>query len=215
MFQQQNDHHRRPLTPRLAIATTAVLTALLLGTGPGTAAARPDAGPAIVTDGQDDGCSLARVGTQYVRCDDNTGNGVPAPRGSPSGEPTRHHHGGPEPERVRGRSYADQKRLPGQVSSRRRGAPRLSRSLVKWNHTPPLADWRHRVGRGARPGEVARASTGDARSTHPGGGHADLALSVALGRAISTSRCDARVQPRQAGGAPQNQRGWCRRVVRW
>ena len=83
MFQQQQQQQKgrpnRPLTRGLAIATTAVLTALVLGTGAGTAAARPDAGPAIVTDGQDDGCSLSRVGTQYVRCDDNTGNGVPAP----------------------------------------------------------------------------------------------------------------------------------------
>ena len=77
MIQQQNDHHRRQLTRGLAIATTAVLTALALGTGP--AAARPDAGQPIARAGDTHRCVLARVGTQYVKCDVNTGNGVPAP----------------------------------------------------------------------------------------------------------------------------------------
>ncbi len=79
MFQQQNDHHRRQLTRGLAIATTAVLTALALGTGTGPAAARPDAGPLTSRAGDTDQCVLARVGTQYVKCDVHTGNGVPAP----------------------------------------------------------------------------------------------------------------------------------------
>jgi uncharacterized membrane protein len=79
MFQQRKDQHRGPLTRGLAITTAAVLTAIALGAGAGPAAARPDAGPDIARAGHDDGCSLARVGTQYVLCDDNTGNGVPAP----------------------------------------------------------------------------------------------------------------------------------------
>ena len=79
MFQHQHDQNRQQLTRGLAIATTAVLTALALGTGAGPAAARPDAGPTIARVGDTDGCLLARVGTQYVKCDDNTGNGVPAP----------------------------------------------------------------------------------------------------------------------------------------
>ena len=76
MFQQQNPQ-RQPLTRGIVLATTAVLTALALGAGP--AAARPDVGPAVARVGHTDMCLLERVGTQYVLCDDNTGNGVPAP----------------------------------------------------------------------------------------------------------------------------------------
>jgi hypothetical protein len=84
MFQQQHDQNRQQLTRGLAVATTAVLTAIALGTSAGPAAARPDAGPRVAGPpvarvGHDDRCSLARVGTQYVQCDNNTGNGVPAP----------------------------------------------------------------------------------------------------------------------------------------
>jgi hypothetical protein len=77
MFQQQQNRQSQPCTRGLALATTAVLTALALGAGP--AAARQDAGPATAGVGNVGGCSLERIGTQYVRCDDNTGNGVPAP----------------------------------------------------------------------------------------------------------------------------------------
>ena len=67
MFQQQQNPQPRQLTRGLAIVTAAVLTALALGTGAGPAAARQDAGPAVAGVGHDDRCSLARVGTQYVR----------------------------------------------------------------------------------------------------------------------------------------------------
>lgn len=79
MFQEQQNLQPRRLTRGLALATAAGLTALALGTGAVPAAARPDAGPTIARVGDTDGCFLARVGTQYVWCDDNTGNGVPAP----------------------------------------------------------------------------------------------------------------------------------------
>ena len=67
------------LTRGIALATTAALTALALGTGSGPAAARQDAGPGVAHVGEAGQCLLERVGTQYVLCDDNTGNGVPAP----------------------------------------------------------------------------------------------------------------------------------------
>ena len=79
MFQQQHNQNRQQLTRGLAIATAAVLTALALGTSAGPAAARPDAGPTVARVGHEGRCFLARVGTQYVQCDNNTGNGVPAP----------------------------------------------------------------------------------------------------------------------------------------
>ena len=78
MFQQQNAQ-REQLTRGIALATTAVLTALTLCTGAGPAAARQDAGPTATRVGHAGQCFLERVGTQYARCDDNTGNGVPAP----------------------------------------------------------------------------------------------------------------------------------------
>jgi len=78
MFQQQTTHHRQ-FTRGIALGATAVLTALALGTGAAPAAARQDAGPAPARVGHAGECFLERVGTQYVRCDDNTGNGVPAP----------------------------------------------------------------------------------------------------------------------------------------
>ena len=46
--------------------------------GAGTASASQDAGPVTARVGHEAQCFLQRVGTQYVRCDDNTGNGVPA-----------------------------------------------------------------------------------------------------------------------------------------
>ena len=78
MFQQQNAQ-RQQFTRSLALGATAVLIALALGTGAGPAAARQDAGPTVTHVGHAGQCLLERVGTQYVRCDDNTGNGVPAP----------------------------------------------------------------------------------------------------------------------------------------
>lgn len=60
------------------ICTTA--TALLLGAALVTpAAARQDAGPALEQELTSTSCPLTRVGTQLVRCDDLTGNGVSAP----------------------------------------------------------------------------------------------------------------------------------------
>ncbi|WP_404352357.1 hypothetical protein LG324_05410 [Phycicoccus jejuensis] len=81
MFQnQQQNAQRRQNHPVLTLAATALfLTALTLGTGGGPAAARQDAGPATARAGDGGECLLQRVDTQYVRCDDNTGNGVPAP----------------------------------------------------------------------------------------------------------------------------------------
>lgn len=79
MFQrQQQNPQRRRLTRGITLGTAA-LTALALGTGAGPAAARQDLGPATARAAHDGECFLQRVGTQYVRCDDNTGNGVPAP----------------------------------------------------------------------------------------------------------------------------------------
>ena len=47
--------------------------------GAGPAAAGQDAGPVSAPVGHEADCFLQRVDTQYVRCDNNTGNGVPAP----------------------------------------------------------------------------------------------------------------------------------------
>ena len=77
MFQHQPNQHRQQLTRGLALTTTAALVAVALGAGP--AAARPEAGPHVTRVGHAGECLLARVGAQYIRCDNNTGNGVPAP----------------------------------------------------------------------------------------------------------------------------------------
>ena len=45
MFKQQQNPNRQQFTRGCALITTAVLTALALGTGAGSAAARQDAGP--------------------------------------------------------------------------------------------------------------------------------------------------------------------------
>ncbi len=76
MVQQQNPQ-RQQLTRGIALAATALLTALALGAGP--AAARQDGGPAVARVDHAGRCLLERVGTQYVSCDNNTGNGLPAP----------------------------------------------------------------------------------------------------------------------------------------
>ncbi|HYN68562.1 MAG TPA: hypothetical protein VES93_16895 [Ornithinibacter sp.] len=80
------------VTRRAAALVLAACATLAVGAGP--AAARPEAGPALTGAGQPGqdtrsapvdatsdghGCALRRVDTQYVRCDDNSGNGVPAP----------------------------------------------------------------------------------------------------------------------------------------
>lgn len=68
-------------TTRRTITTTIALAGLLvLGTGSVPATARQDAGPTVVHTIPDEGhCPLARVGTQFVKCDNLTGNGVRAP----------------------------------------------------------------------------------------------------------------------------------------
>jgi hypothetical protein len=87
MFQHQHrtenhdhDHERRRHVRRAGALAVIGLTALAaLGVGAGPATAQQDRGPAAPRVGHQDECFLQRVGTQYVRCDDNTGNGVPAP----------------------------------------------------------------------------------------------------------------------------------------
>lgn len=63
------------------ISAVAATTMLLLGTTTLPASARPDTGEALATTVERSihRCLLERVGAQYVRCDDLTGNGVPAP----------------------------------------------------------------------------------------------------------------------------------------
>ena len=81
MFQEKQNQNRqsRQLTRGIALATTAIITALALGTGAGPAAAGQDVGPAAAPVGHTGECFLTRLGTQYERCDNNTGDGVPAP----------------------------------------------------------------------------------------------------------------------------------------
>lgn len=67
--------------PRRFLALT-VSTLLLTGTNAISAAARPDAGDSNTSaapTAAEHRCSLTRVGVQYVKCDNLTGNGVPAP----------------------------------------------------------------------------------------------------------------------------------------
>lgn len=61
-------------------ASTLLLTAVLATTA-GSASARPDAGPPVPQPqtSTSSSCSLERVGTQFIRCDDLTGNSAPAP----------------------------------------------------------------------------------------------------------------------------------------
>jgi hypothetical protein len=65
-------------TRRSLVAATA-LASLLLPVAAGTAAARPDAGPAVARIDSDWNCPLRRVDRQLVRCDNLTGGGVAAP----------------------------------------------------------------------------------------------------------------------------------------
>jgi hypothetical protein len=57
-----------------ALSLTVALTA-----SAGAAIARPDPGPPVPPTWTSGSCALERVGTQLVRCDDLTGNGVTAP----------------------------------------------------------------------------------------------------------------------------------------
>ena len=69
-----NAHNRIRVTG--VIAGAALL--LSLSTTP-AAFARPEPQPPSVPS-LNYGCALVRVGTQFVRCDDLTGAGIPAPR---------------------------------------------------------------------------------------------------------------------------------------
>jgi hypothetical protein len=73
-------------TKRTTSITTVVLSGLLvLGTSASPAAARQDPGQVstkteqLTPRAEGASCPLRRVGTQFVRCDNLTGNGVPAP----------------------------------------------------------------------------------------------------------------------------------------
>jgi hypothetical protein len=61
-------------------ATSFLLTAGAL-VGATSASARPDSGPrrVVSVDSSTLHCTLHRVGPEFARCDDQTGNGVPAP----------------------------------------------------------------------------------------------------------------------------------------
>lgn len=91
MNQNQNQNLGRDLgrhrARRLAAppALAAVAATLLVALAAAPAVARPDAGlpmtatPRAARGGHAGECLLERVGAQLVRCDDLTGNGVPAP----------------------------------------------------------------------------------------------------------------------------------------
>lgn len=66
------------LTTSALVATAAALLATLAAT-PASARPEPAPTPAVVLTADGDRCLLERVGTQFVRCDDLTGAGVPAP----------------------------------------------------------------------------------------------------------------------------------------
>lgn len=63
----------------LRVLAPAACALALLGLAAAPSAARQDAGKLATTQGTVGQCHLERVGTQFVRCDDLTGNGVPAP----------------------------------------------------------------------------------------------------------------------------------------
>jgi hypothetical protein len=67
----QHQHHRG--LPALAT------TILVIGLGALPAAARQDQGTVEPTTAATYFCALQRVDTQFVACDELTGNGVPAP----------------------------------------------------------------------------------------------------------------------------------------
>ena len=59
--------------------TVAASTALLLTCSTLTASAQPDPGPVSRANVAAYDCTLMRIGTQLIRCDNLTGAGVPAP----------------------------------------------------------------------------------------------------------------------------------------
>lgn len=70
------DQRRRGATQLLALA---FFVGAIATVSAGPAVARQDAGPSRAFVTPPGGCSLQRTGTQFVRCDNNTGNGVQAP----------------------------------------------------------------------------------------------------------------------------------------
>jgi hypothetical protein len=60
-------------------SVAALFVSVALIAAPGAAIARPDPGPPVPQPWTSGSCALERVGTQLVRCDDLTGNGVAAP----------------------------------------------------------------------------------------------------------------------------------------
>jgi hypothetical protein len=70
--------NRTKLVARCAAAAAA--TTIMAGLAAIPATARPDPGPPAPDRFSSPGtCLLSRVGTQYVKCDNLTGAGVPAP----------------------------------------------------------------------------------------------------------------------------------------
>jgi hypothetical protein len=69
----------RSTTARRRRAAVALTTLAVLGLATAPASARQDAGTRSARVGHEGECFLERVGTQLVRCDLLTGEGVPAP----------------------------------------------------------------------------------------------------------------------------------------
>lgn len=74
----------RTIATLTASALVASGAALLVAIAATPAAARPDPAQWPVVHVDDGPCLLERVGTQFVRCDDLTGAGVPAPSHIPA-----------------------------------------------------------------------------------------------------------------------------------
>jgi hypothetical protein len=68
-------------SPARRVSAVAAATLLLIGIPALSASARQDRGdaPANTVETATQRCGLERVGTQFVKCDNLTGNGVPAP----------------------------------------------------------------------------------------------------------------------------------------
>lgn len=69
--------HNSPHVVRTLAPIAAALVVIAVGATPSSA--RPESGPPVARVGHAGECLLQRVGTQFVRCDNLTGNGVPAP----------------------------------------------------------------------------------------------------------------------------------------
>ncbi|WP_438855531.1 hypothetical protein [Agromyces sp. M3QZ16-3] len=69
------------LTSALVVSAAALLSALTAAPAIARPEPAPEPTPTVVSVqvADDDRCPLRRVGTQFVRCDDLTGAGVPAP----------------------------------------------------------------------------------------------------------------------------------------